>query len=102
MTTLDTKAGTANQTPKTQSTPAVQKLTEVAASITEQEAMFASAAALAPSTAEPAFLAAAPHMRCSPRPEKKPRRPKHYPELRKIWSTPRCRGRWTGCRSERP
>ena len=47
MTTLDTKAGTNNQTPKTESAPApsVEKSTDDAALITEQQVLFASAPA---------------------------------------------------------
>src|SRR6476646_5436049 len=50
MTTLDIKAGTTNQTPRIESTPApiVEKSTDTAALITEQQVLFASAAALAP------------------------------------------------------
>jgi hypothetical protein len=50
MTTLDTTAGTTNQTPKIESTPApiAEKSTDTAALITEQQVLFASAAALAP------------------------------------------------------
>jgi hypothetical protein len=50
MTTLDTTAGTTNQTPKIESTPApiAEKSTDTAALITEQQVLFASATALAP------------------------------------------------------
>jgi hypothetical protein len=50
MTTLDTTAGTTNQTPRIDITPAppVEQSTEAAALITEQQVLFASAAALAP------------------------------------------------------
>jgi hypothetical protein len=53
MTTLDTTAGTTNQTPTIESTPAptVEKSTDTAALITEQQVLFASAAALAPAVA---------------------------------------------------
>ena len=53
MTTLDIKPGTDNQTPKTESAPApsVEKSTDTAALITEQQVLFASAAALAPAVA---------------------------------------------------
>ncbi len=53
MTTLDTTAGTTNQTPRIESTPApiVEKSTDTAALITEQQVLFASAAALAPAVA---------------------------------------------------
>ena len=79
MTTLDTEAGTANQTPKTQSTPAVEQSTDAAALITEQQVMFASATALAPAPAKPHFWSRAAHAVFT-RPERKPRPPKHYPQ----------------------
>jgi len=79
MTTLDAKAGTANQTPDTQSTPAVEQSTDAAALITEQQVMFASATALAPAPAKPHFWSRAAHAVFT-RPEKEPRPPKHYPQ----------------------
>ena len=79
MTTLDTNAGTADQTPKTQSTPAVEQSTETAALITEQQVMFSSAAALAPAPAKPHFWTRAAHAVFT-RSEKEPRPPKHYPQ----------------------
>jgi hypothetical protein len=50
MTTLDTTDSTTNQTSKIDSTPApiAEKSTDTAALITEQQVLFASAAALAP------------------------------------------------------
>ena len=49
MTTLDIKAGTTNQTPRIESTPApiVEKSTDTAALITEQQVLLSSAAAVA-------------------------------------------------------
>jgi hypothetical protein len=47
--------------------------------ITEQQVMFASAAALAPAPAKPHFWSRAAHAVFT-RPEKKPRPPKHYPQ----------------------
>ena len=79
MTTLDAEAGTANQTPKTESTPAVEQSTDAAALITEQQVLFASAAALAPAPAKPHFWSRAAHAVFT-RPEKEPRPPKHYPQ----------------------
>jgi hypothetical protein len=78
MTTLDSKAGTANQTPKTQSTPAVEQSTD-ASLITEQQVLFASATALAPAPAKPHFWSRAAHAVFT-RPEKERRVPKHYPQ----------------------
>jgi hypothetical protein len=86
MTTLDTEAGTANQTPNTLSTPAVEQSTDSAALITEQQVLFASAAALAPAPARPHFWSRAAHAVAAPvqavftRPEKERRVPKHYPQ----------------------
>jgi hypothetical protein len=88
MTTLDTKAGTTNPTPETQSAPApaVEQSTETAALITEQQVMFASAAALAPAPAKPHFWTRAAHAVAAPmhavftRPERQPRPQKHYPQ----------------------
>lgn len=53
MTTLDTKAGTDDLTPTTESAPApsVEQTTDTAALITEQQVLFGSAAALAPAPA---------------------------------------------------
>jgi hypothetical protein len=84
MTTLDTKAGTTNPTPKTQSAPAVEQSTDTAALITEQQVLFASAAALAPAQARPHFWSRAAHAVAAPmhavftRPERHPRPQKHY------------------------
>ena len=86
MTTLDTKAGTTNPTPETQSAPApaVEQSTDTAALITEQQVMFASATALAP--AKPHFWSRAAHAVAAPmhavftRPERPPRPQKHYPQ----------------------
>ena len=84
MTTLETKAGTNNQTPKTQSAPApsVEKSTDTTALITEQQVLFSSAAALAPAPARHRNVA---HQLASTvramfaRPEKS-HAPKHYPQ----------------------
>ena len=83
MTTLETKAGTNNQTPKTQSAPApsVEKSTDTAALITEQQVLFSSAAALAPAPARHRNVAhelASTVRAMFARPEKS-HAPKHYP-----------------------
>jgi hypothetical protein len=79
MTTLKTKADTANQTPKTQSAPAVEQSTDAAALITEQQVLFSSAAALAPAPAKRHFWSRAAQAVFT-RSEKEPRPPKHYPQ----------------------
>jgi hypothetical protein len=88
MTTLDTKAGTNNQTPKTESAPAasVEQSTDTAALITEQQVLFGSAAALAPSPAvaparrrNVANELATSVRALFTRPEKS-RAPKHHPQ----------------------
>ena len=84
MTTLETKAGTNNQTPKTQSAPApsVEKSTDTAALITEQQVLFGSAAALAPAPARHRNVAhelASTVRAMFARPEKS-HAPKHYPQ----------------------
>jgi hypothetical protein len=88
MTTLDTKAGTNNQTPNTESAPApsVEQSTDTAALITEQQVLFSSAAALAPSPAvAPARRRNVGHELASSvralfaRPEKS-HAPKHHPQ----------------------
>jgi hypothetical protein len=88
MTTLDTKAGTNNQTPKTESAPAasVEQSTDTAALITEQQVLFSSAAALAPSPAvaparrrNVANELATSVRALFTRPEKS-RAPKHHPQ----------------------
>ena len=88
MTTLDTKAGTTTQTPKSQSAPApaVEQSTDTATLITEQQVMFASSAAVAPAPAKPHFWSRAAHAVATPvhavfaRPERQPRPQKHYPQ----------------------
>jgi hypothetical protein len=79
MTTLDTKAGTTDPTPTTQSAqePIVEQSTDTAALITEQQVLFASAAVLAPAPAKPHFWTRAVQAVLT-RPEKQPRPPKHY------------------------
>ena len=84
MTTLETKAGTNNQTPKTQSAPApsVEKSTDTAALITEQQVLFSSAAALAPAPARHrnvAYELASTVRAMFARPEKS-HAPRHYPQ----------------------
>ena len=84
MTTLETKAGTNNQTPKTQSAPApsVEKSTDTAALITEQQVLFGSAAALAPAPARHRNVAhelASTVRAMFARPEKS-HAPRHYPQ----------------------
>jgi hypothetical protein len=84
MTTLDTKAGTNNQTPKTESAPApsVEKSTDTAALITEQQVLFGSAAALAPAPARHRNVVhelASTVRAMFARPEKS-HAPKHYPQ----------------------
>ncbi len=84
MTTLDTKAGTNNQTPKTESAPApsVEKSTDDAALITEQQVLFGSAAALAPAPARHRNIThelASTVRAMFARPEKS-HAPKHYPQ----------------------
>ena len=90
MTTLETKAGATDADNRTTKIPvAVEQPTDTAALITEQQVLFASAAALAPAPA----LTPAPDERHSVaygcawavramfvRPEKKPRARKHYPQ----------------------
>ena len=81
MTTLETKAGTNNQTPKTQSAPApsVEKSTDTAALITEQQVLFASAAALAPAKQHHVAHAFASVRAMFVRPERTHVR-RHYPQ----------------------
>ncbi len=84
MTTLDTKAGTHNQTLKSEGAPAssVEKSTADAALITEQQVLFASAAALAPAPARHRNVAhdlASSVRAMFARPEKS-HVPKHYPQ----------------------
>jgi hypothetical protein len=84
MTTLETKAGTNNQTPKTQSAsaPSVEKSTDTAALITEQQVLFGSAAALAPTPARHRNVAhelASTVRAMFTRPEKS-HAPRHYPQ----------------------
>lgn len=84
MTTLETKAGTKNQTPKTEGAPArsVEKSTDTAALITEQQVLFASAAALAPAPARHRNVAhelASTVRAMFARPEKS-HATKHYPQ----------------------
>ena len=87
MTTLETKAATnsANQqTTKPVSTPAkaVEKSTDTAALITEQQVLFASAAALAPAPARHRNVAGefASAVRAMFTHEAKPREHKHFPQ----------------------
>ena len=84
MTTLDTQAGTHNQTPKTESAsaPSVEQSTDTAALITEQQVLFGSAAALAPAPARRRNVAhglASSVRAMFARPER-PHAPKHYPQ----------------------
>ena len=84
MTTLETKAGTNNQTPKTQSAPApsIEKSTDTAALITEQQVLFSSSAALAPAPARHRNVAhelASTVRAMFARPEKS-HAPRHYPQ----------------------
>lgn len=76
MTTLGTETG--NQTPNTTSAPAVEQSTD-AAVITEQQVLFASAAALAPAPARRHSVASAVRAMFV-NPEKTPHPPKHYPQ----------------------
>ncbi len=88
MTTLETKAGTTNQTQESETTPApaVEQSTGTAALITEQQVLLGSAAALAPAPAKPHFWSRAAHTVAAPvhalfaRPEKQRRAQKHYPQ----------------------
>lgn len=88
MTTLETKAGTTStekseeQTKQSASAKAVEQATESAALITEQQVIFASAAALAPA---PAIAPAKQHrflsaVRAMLTWEPTPRATKHYPQ----------------------
>ncbi|MDT5007517.1 MAG: hypothetical protein QOJ24_4693 [Mycobacterium sp.] len=86
MTTLDTTAGTPNQTPTIESTPApiVEKSTDTTALITEQQVLFASAAALAPAVVPARHRNVAYEFATSvralfARPEKV-RAPRHHPQ----------------------
>lgn len=84
MTTLETKAGTQNHTPKSDSAPAptIEKPVDTAALITEQQVLFSSAAALAPAPARHRNVAAelASSVRAMfARPER-PQATKHYPQ----------------------
>ena len=84
MTTLETKAGTQNRTPKSASAPAptVEKSADSTALITEQQVLFGSAAALAPAPARHRNVAAdlASSVRAMfTRPER-PHATKHYPQ----------------------
>ncbi|WP_123025763.1 hypothetical protein [Mycolicibacterium stellerae] len=86
MTTLDTEAGTNNQTPKTVSAPAPsdEKSTDTAALITEQQVLFGSAAALTPTAAPARHRSVARELGSTvhalfARPEKS-RAPRHYPQ----------------------
>jgi hypothetical protein len=82
MTTLETKAGTKNQTPKTEGAPArsVEKSTDTAALITEQQVLFSSTAALAPARHRNVAQEFASSVRALfARPEKS-HAPKHYPQ----------------------
>ncbi len=79
MTTLETKAGTADAvdtTPKRASTP--ETAADTAALITEQQVLFASAAALAPAPAKHHHFGSAVRAMFA-RPEK-PHARKHYPQ----------------------
>jgi hypothetical protein len=86
MTTLDAESGVEIQptTSETTPVPAVDQATDTAALITEQQVLFASAAALAP--AKTHFWSRAAHAFAAPmhavftRPEKEPRPKKHYPQ----------------------
>jgi hypothetical protein len=86
MTTLDTTTGTTNQIPKIETTPApvVEQSTDTAALITEQQVLFASAAALAPAIAPSRHRNVAHDFALSvrslfARPEKV-RTPRHHPQ----------------------
>jgi hypothetical protein len=88
MTTLDAEAGLQTQqtpTPARVPAPAVEQSKD-AALITEQQVLFASAAALAPAPARPHFWSRAAHAVAAPmhavfaRPEKQSHPPKHYPQ----------------------
>src|SRR3954462_13297725 len=86
MTTLDTTAGTTNQTPKIESTPAptVEKSTDTAALINEQQVLFASAAALSPAVAPARHRNVAHEFATSVRAlfarPQQGRAPRHHPE----------------------
>jgi hypothetical protein len=86
MTTLDAKTGVEARTTTTPESTPVEQSTDSAALITEQQVLFASAAALGPAPAKTHFWSRAAHAVAAPmhavftRPERQPRPPKHYPQ----------------------